>query len=383
MLIDFWASHEMQRQAGRSVLEALSRSHDCAWLGEGDVPRPGARAAVVLGHVSDFPAVRKSRDGYRYLFFLSHDLGETGNGSIYRDFYMRQFDIVFAPGELYAKAAKRDLPSGVRVDICGWPKYDVATLPPEAAALVSRLEAARARGPVVIYAASRPQNAGWREILPVLLDSGATVVVKNHVHFGAAELEAFRAAGTKPIELSESEAMEAMAGARPDAIVAPRELNLCALFPFADVLVSDNSSCLIEFLPFGPSIETDPAGEMSAGFPEIVHAPAARLAELAGSAAAIKALLAAKPRGKGSATIFRPDGEGAGKLAARLIEGFMSEAGPDEVLAAARRRLGRGPVFGAPIGERFAYSLFMAGRVARNPGLLARRLFKGSARARS
>ena len=39
-------------------------------------------------------------------------------------------------------------------------------------------------------------------------------------------------------------------------VVAPRDMNICSLFKYIDILISDQSSVLLEFLPFGYSIET-------------------------------------------------------------------------------------------------------------------------------
>ena len=42
-----------------------------------------------------------------------------------------------------------------------------------------------------------------------------------------------------------------------DMIVAPRGLNACTLFNAVDYLISDTSSLLAEFTPFGVSIESE------------------------------------------------------------------------------------------------------------------------------
>jgi hypothetical protein len=364
MVIDFFASHDMQKQCGQSVFDLLSHHHRCVWRGERDHPSPGAGAAVVLGHVSDFPQARKSRGGYDYAFFLSHDLGEMDK--VYSDFYMRQFDIVFVPGHSHAENARRRLDPCQRVEVVGWPKYDIVTLEGAGEELLKALDTLD-RGRTIIYGPSYAQRGDWRRAFEVFEAMDVTVIVKNHVYYSAADRESYRARqGNDPVEIIACEEMESAARRSGNGrfIVAPRELNICALFPYARWLVSDSSSCLAEFGPFGTAVETMPPGEMHALFPEVVYAGIERLPEI---------LRESPPSGVARpSSVFRHATLGAGELAARAIDACFLSTPPESARAASARRLGTLFRIEARIGEGARFKLFLALRVIRNPGLLFR-----------
>lgn len=362
--IDFYASHEMQQQCGQSVFDALAGHHHCVWRGERDNPSLGAEAAVVLGHISDFPQARKSRGGYSYAFFLSHDLGEMD--AVYADLYMRQFDIIFAPGERHAANARRHLGNGQRIEIVGWPKYDVTMLGTSHGDLAGRL-AGLDPAKTIIYGPSYAQSGGWRRALEVFRQLDATVVIKNHVYYSAAELELYRIRhGRDPDEVLACGEMEAAATepGRGRFIVAPRELNICALFSHARWLVSDSSSCLVEFGPFGTAVETLSPGEMHDAFPEVIYADIESFPAIYGEGR--------KDGPRARSSVFRHPVIGAGLLAARAIDGYFLSVPPATAREESRKRMGR--VFGLElnIGEKARFALFLAGRAIRNPGLLMR-----------
>lgn len=362
--IDFYASHEMQRQCGQSVFEALAGRHRCAWRGERDNPSPGAETAIVLGHISDFPQARKSRGGYSYAFFLSHDLGEMD--AVYADLYMRQFDIVFTPGERHAANARRHLGEGQRVEIVGWPKYDVTVLGAGQSELAIRL-AGLDPAKTIIYGPSYAQSGDWKKAFEVFRQLDATVIVKNHVYYSAAELERHRQRhGQDPAEIVACGEMEAAAREAGEGrfIVAPRELNICSLFPHARWLVSDSSSCLVEFGPFGTAVETLAPGEMHGAFPEVAYAPIEDFAGLYGAG------WREGPRPRPS--VYRHPGLGAGLLAARAIDAYFLSVPAELAREASRRRMGRVFRLELNIGEKARFALFLAGRAIRNPGLVGR-----------
>lgn len=257
--IDFIAHHGLQAQAAQSVFEALQATHRCRWrLGAGQAFDGGATAAVLLDHRAYHPRLAKSPHGYRHLFHMSHDLGDV---DVYGAEAMEDMDLVLVPGPRHRQAAEAALGDPGRVVEVGWPKYDPR--PPDAplADGIAHLQALAGEA-LVLYAPTWPNTWEWRELLPWLASQGCSVAVKNHTlvdpgqPFPPGEEERY-AECRRSIE-----AMEAhVRGLDPaQHLVLPPQLNLCALFPHVDALVTDSSSCALEFVPFGPSIETGRTG---------------------------------------------------------------------------------------------------------------------------
>ena len=92
--VDFIAYHDLQAQAGVSIYEEMSKSFVCKWkIGPNQISS-SAEIAIMLDHTAFQPKIRKGKDGYKYLFHLSHDLGDV---EIYKDEYerLKDFDIIF------------------------------------------------------------------------------------------------------------------------------------------------------------------------------------------------------------------------------------------------------------------------------------------------
>lgn len=362
--IDFYASHEMQKQCGMSLFRNLANHHTCVWRGERDAPTPGASAAVVLGHVSDFPQARKSKGNYSYAFFLSHDLGEKS--ALYRDFYMKQFDIIFVPGKTYAESAAKYLDPDQRIVVIGWPKYDIAADDPNILAVADSLESLK-KDKTIIYGPSYAHHGAWRKAFQVFENLDATIIVKNHVYFSERQItEYVERNGTLPAEIIACDEMEAAARAssRGRFIVMPRALNICALFPHASWLLSDSSSCLVEFAPFGQSIETYANGEISREFPEVLTMSVEAFAELYSTGA--------NRSNTPEASIFRHPEASAGEIGARQIDAFLYSVSPEAARRAADNRLGKTMRLELRLGETFNFRLLLAKRAMKNPRLLAR-----------
>jgi hypothetical protein len=112
----------------------------------------------------------------------------------------------------------------------------------------------------MIYSPTLLFTREWEEVLPALLKTGHLVIVKNHVHYN------FEAGDPPPKGCEEEYAlaikslldMEAWVKSSgfENHVVVDRRSNICDLFGHADILVTDVSSSAMEFLPFGPSIET-------------------------------------------------------------------------------------------------------------------------------
>jgi hypothetical protein len=257
--IDFIAHHSLQAQAAQSVFHALQARRECRWrLGADQAADGGAGAAVLLDHRAFHPRLRKARDGYRHLFHMSHDLGDV---EVYRAEPMEEFDLVLVPGPRHREAAVAALGDARRVVEVGWPKFDPA--PPDAAHAdaLAKLESLP-HEVTVLYAPTWANTWEWRELLPWLAALPCNLAVKNHSlvdpgqPFPPGE-EARYAECRRSIDAMEA-AVRAL-GSQAH-IVLPARLNLCTLFPRLDVLVTDSSSCALEFVPFGASVETGRTG---------------------------------------------------------------------------------------------------------------------------
>jgi len=257
--VDFIAHHALQAQCAQSVFDALSRRFDCRWrLGADQAADGAASAAVLLDHRAFHPRLRKSPQGYRNLFHMSHDLGDI---DIYRSEWLGDFDAILVPGPAHRDAARAALGRDDRIVEVGWPKFDPVALPPDHAAFIQHLRTL-APQPTVLYAPTWPNTWEWRQLLPWLASMPCRLLVKNHILVDAGKPfppgeEARYAECRRSIEAMEDYVRGLGSPAR---IVAPAAMNVCALFPQVDMLITDSSSCAIEFLPFGASIETGRTG---------------------------------------------------------------------------------------------------------------------------
>ena len=85
------------------------------------------------------------------------------------------------------------------------------------------------------YAPSSADNWEWKEILLLLISLHCNVIVKNHVYIGSATKVPSDSIEILAESLRSVQEMEDMIikHNKPNLIVAPRELNICSLFPFA------------------------------------------------------------------------------------------------------------------------------------------------------
>lgn len=257
--IDFIAHHALQAQCAESVFDALSSRFHCRWrLGADQAADGDAVAAVLLDHRAFHPRLRKSPQGYQSLFHMSHDLGDVG---VYADEWLGDFDAILVPGPAHRDAARTALDRDDRIVEIGWPKFDPVQLPVEHSEFIGNLSTL-APEPVVLYAPTWPNTWEWRDLLPWLTTMPCCVLVKNHILVDSDQPfppgEEARYAECRRSIL----AMEAHVRSLPSTKcrVAPSTMNLCTLFPRIDLLITDSSSCAMEFAPFGLSIETGRTG---------------------------------------------------------------------------------------------------------------------------
>ncbi|QIR39091.1 hypothetical protein HCG51_21845 [Tolypothrix sp. PCC 7910] len=261
---DFVAYHDLQAQAGESVFEAMSHHFNCRWLIGPNQKPTGAEAAIVLDHTQHQPQILKGKDSYKYLFYMSHDLGDINVYEIEK-YRLTNFNIIFVPGPLHLKFAQQafkfnfaqSYSDATRVILeAGWPKYDHLDIPEQYQILKNEI-ANLPYEHTVIYAPTRSLRE-WQDILPLICKLKCNLIIKNPIYVNPGDPFPPGLEEEYKNSLASAQEMEDYIRSYqlPNLIVAPRKLNICTLFPFADVLISDQSSVNIEFLPFGISIET-------------------------------------------------------------------------------------------------------------------------------
>jgi hypothetical protein len=360
MQIDFIADHDLQVQAGQSIFEELSRYFDCKWrVGPNQTPS-GAEAAVMVGHPGDHIKIKKSGvamvkygrsiptvwhpletfrspidsitalwRGYTYLFFLSHDLADIEIYTFEKR-RLKTYDIVFAPSALHYAHAKEQVGRKAIVLQTGWPKYDNMQFGGEYNELEQNIKGLP-YGFTILYAPSFAWTYEWKYLLPLLKSLPCNVIVKNHIFINKGQslpngLESYYREHLESANQMEEFIIE---GSRTNVIVAPRELNICTLFPYVDLLISDQSSVLIEFAPFGTCIGTgrytpdendiDPA--ISRMSKEVIFLDKTKLCEVLGSIEKVNDFMTHnKPK-----TVFDASRISTGKLTSNLIRKYLEE----------------------------------------------------------
>jgi len=287
MQIDFIADHDLQVQAAESIFEELSRYFDCRWRIGTNLKPSGAEVAIMVGHPGDHPLIKKTGvsmvknkrsiptvwhplesvcspidsfkalwRGYKYLFFLSHDLGDI---EIYKfeQRRLKTYDIIFAPNVLHYTHAKEHLGRKAIVIQTGWAKYDKMQFGDKYKELEQNIKRLPYRF-TILYAPSFAWTYEWKYLLPLLKSLPCNVILKNHIYINKGQPLPKGLESEYRQHLESAEEMENFMaeGSPTNAIVAPRELNICSLFPYVNLLISDQSSALLEFAPFATCIET-------------------------------------------------------------------------------------------------------------------------------
>lgn len=278
--IDFVAGHPLQAQGLRSVSAALQDRVECRWRFGRPVTPTGAAAVVLADHVHHHP----DWANWPKRFYIPHDMGDVAVYQKERR-VLRRFTTVIVPDATHAAFARqyvsrRWFRSGAAVWIGGWPKYDVAAHTAKDKALAGALKSLPHR-PTILYAVSWAGEDEWQTLMPALKHLPVNIVIKNHPYATAAGEEASQ---YYLHSRRSAMAMEAW-GSAHQCMVAPADLNVCALFPYVDAVISDQSSVLAEFLPWGVSLETGtnpdgaPRPEISRWYPGVTFWPLADLQE--------------------------------------------------------------------------------------------------------
>lgn len=339
--VDFIAYHDLQAQAGLSVFQAMNQHFDCSWLIGPDRQPTGATAAVLLDHTHHQPAIKKSSDGYKYLFYLSHDLGDVNVYQIEKQ-RLKNFNIIFVPGPLHLSNAQKALgpiyaqpylkPTRVILE-GGWPKYDLMQFPNENNELCEKIFNFPYKY-TIIYAPTWAYTREWEQILPLFRNLQCNLIIKNHIYVNPGQsypkgLEAmYEDCLTSANEMEE----QALSYNLPNITVAPRNINICSLFPLANVLISDVSSVSLEFIPFGISIETGRFNrdlnqlkpESSLISDKVHFLKIDWLNKILSSEESLRSFLEEKLAGTQKETIVSSEIKHSGKLIATLIDKYLS-----------------------------------------------------------
>jgi cytidyltransferase-like protein len=339
--VDFIAYHDLQAQAGLSVFEAMNQHFDCRWSIGPDRQASDAKAAILLDHTQHQPRIKKSGSSYQYLFYLSHDLGDLDAYEVEKQ-RLKDFNIIFVPGSIHYKAAQTALGTTSAQPFAkstrlilegGWPKYDRIKISGENSKLAEKL-ANLPYQHTILYAPTWGHTREWEQLLPLFKKLPCNLIIKNHIYVNPGQpypkgLEAMYESCLNSVkEMEES----ALADNLPNIIVASRTLNVCSLFPHVDVLVTDQSSVGIEFLPFGISIETgrynpDPTQlcpQSSLISSNVLFLKLEQLREILASKDDFHDFIKIQNHNYHKDTIVNPDIKSSGKTIAQLIDRYIS-----------------------------------------------------------
>ena len=244
-MIDFVAYHNLQAQCGQSLFNELVRVDRCQWRVNGNQTYTGSDTLIMLDHAPHHPDLIGK---YKYRFWFPHDMGEVLLHYKEQE-ANKDYTAYFVPTVIHLATFTHMFGHGVYN--VGWLKYDDMGEDDDAEAIIKE---AKGRGlPIVLYAPTNPDSWEWTALLRQL--KKYTVIIKNHILTNPGQPVPAHQEEHYANMFRSVDQMEAWA-ARHDMIVAPRGLNACTLFNAVDYLISDTSSLLAEFTPFGVSIET-------------------------------------------------------------------------------------------------------------------------------
>lgn len=339
--VDFIAYHDLQAQAGLSVFEAMNQHFNCRWLIGPNQQPTDAEAAILLDHTQHHPNIKKSADNYQYLFYLPHDLGDIDAYEIEKQ-RLKEFNIIFVPGSVHASYAQKALcatyaqpfqkPTRLILQ-GGWPKYDRMQLSEQYSELTQKLSDLPYKY-TLLYAPTWGYTREWERLLPLFKNISCNLIIKNHIYVNPGQaypmgLEAIYKSCLQSVKELEETALE---NNLSNIIVAPRNLNICSLFPFVDVLVTDQSSVGLEFLPFGISIETgrfnpDPhqlQPQSSLISKDVLFMPLEKFQDVFTSDKSFHAFMESQKQNQNKDLIVNPNIKFSGKLIAQLIDRYIS-----------------------------------------------------------
>jgi hypothetical protein len=247
MKIDFIVYHSIQMQSAMSVYSALKNDFDCNWVVGPFKEKNLSEIAILVDH-SQYHRLRKSKKGYQYLFYLSHDMCDT---ELYAIEDLKNFDLIFTPTLLHYKSALSNGYTADQLRIVGWPKYDFINKKKN----LSELNITKKNKKKTVLYAPSILNYNWKLLLKFFRNLNYNVLIKNHIIVDE----------NTPLQIGEEDELKKhlilankleRVSENLGFTVLPRNLNICEVFPYVDIFFSDHrSSTLAEFLPFGVAID--------------------------------------------------------------------------------------------------------------------------------
>lgn len=248
--VDFLIHHKIQQQSATFLFAELSKSFKCRWVRPSDNIDNQADIGILIDHGA-YHNTAKSKKGYKFLFHMSHDLADL---NIYATEEMDNFDKIFLPTSTHYDFCIELGIAPSKIEVGGWLKYDSIQRENPPIEVIGFIEQGL-KERTILYSPSWANTFEWRDLFPKLYKLNYNIVIKNHIYLeegSGSESQYSYILGS--VNEMEEEARKL------GFFVAKRDLNICQLFPFIDILISDSSSCLLEFIPFGVSIETGLSG---------------------------------------------------------------------------------------------------------------------------
>lgn len=331
--VDFVAYHDLQAQAAESIYEEMSKYFECKWkIGPNQEPS-GAEIGILLDHTGFQPKVRKGKSGYKYLFHVSHDLGDV---EIYNNEYdrLKEFDIIFAPSLIHYKLAKERLATKAIVLQTGWAKYDNMHFIEDEFDLEKKIKILP-YDHTILYAPSFAWTYEWLDLFPLFQKLQCNIIIKNHIYVNSQQSFPKGQELEYKQHLESADKMESVVleTNTPNLLVVPRKTNICKLFPYVDVLITDRSSVALEFAPFGISIETgryklnekDLFPECSRMSEDVLFLSKVKLFEVLGSIDSFHEYMISEKLKKNALSINKISKVSVAKLTTKLIINYLHE----------------------------------------------------------
>jgi len=230
--ITFYATYDIQRSAIENVYqELLRRGYQCEWRVGTDLELGSKKAGVMCAHATRYPNLFRTKP--QYFFYFPHDVTEYDVQPV-----PSPYDVVFCPGSLWARHIRKARRGVGRLEIVGWPKFDTTRTKPEMQEIITSMP----HDFTVYYTPSWERGDGLT-LVDMFRDLPYNLIIK------------YRDAPGKAEDREGIPKVEKLAETVPNVKVIPAPWDFLAIAPFADMLIADTSSTLVEFLPFGKSIQ--------------------------------------------------------------------------------------------------------------------------------
>ena len=115
MDITFYATHTIQSLAIENVYqELIKRGHQCEWRIGTELELGSEVAGFMCAHATRYPQLFVKKP--KHFFYFPHDVIEYDLQPV-----PSPYDVVFSPGNIWAKHIKKARRGVKRIEIVGWP----------------------------------------------------------------------------------------------------------------------------------------------------------------------------------------------------------------------------------------------------------------------